>query len=85
MFEFRNDFNVAELESLTIEIWLAFTKPIIWMTFYRLEGPVKVYNYIHNFISSIFLRQEFVMMGDVNAYLLSKPFDNDAEDMKKYI
>ena len=32
MFEFRNDFNVAELESLTIEIRLPFTEPIILMT-----------------------------------------------------
>ena len=28
LFEFRNDFNVAELESLTIEVRLPFTKPI---------------------------------------------------------
>ena len=42
MFEFRNDFNVAELESLTIEIRFPFTKPIILITLYRPEGPVKV-------------------------------------------
>ena len=36
-FEFRNDFNMAELESLTIEIRLPFTKPIILMTLYRLD------------------------------------------------
>ena len=53
MFEFRNDFNVAELESLTIEIRLPFTKPIILMTLYRPEGPVKVYNNILNLISNI--------------------------------
>ena len=52
-FEFRNDFNVAELESLTIEIRLPFTKPIILMTLYRPEGPVKVHNNIHNLVSNI--------------------------------
>ena len=83
MFEFRNDFNVAELESLTIEIRLPFTKPIILMTLYRPEGPVKVYNNIHNLISNIlFEDKEFIMMGNVNANFLSKPLDNDAKHMK---
>ena len=68
MFEFRNDFNVAELESLTIEIRLPFTKPIILMTFYKPEGPVKVYNNIHNLISNIlFEDKKFIMIDDVNA------------------
>ena len=85
IFEFRNDFNVAELESLTIEIRLAFTKPIILMTLYRPEGPVKVHNNIHNLISNIlFEDKEFIMMGDVNANFLSKPLDNDVKH-EKYI
>ena len=83
MFEFRNDFNVAELGSLTIEIRLPFTKPIILMTLCRPEGPVKVYNNILNLISNIlFEDKEFIMMGDVNANVLSKPLDNDAKHMK---
>ena len=41
MFEFRNDFNAAESESLTIEIRLLFTKPIILMKFYRPEVSSK--------------------------------------------
>ena len=66
MFEFRNGFNVAELESLTIETRLRFTEPIILMTFYRQEDPVKVYNDIHNLISNIlFEDKELIMMGDV--------------------
>ena len=82
MFEFRKDFNVAELESLTIEIRLPLTKPIIFITFYRPEGPVKVYSDIHNLISDIlFEDKEFIMMGDVNANLLSKPLDNDAQNI----
>ena len=53
------------------------------MTFYRPEGPVKVYNDIHNLISNIlFENKEFIMMGDVNANLLSKPLENDAKHMK---
>ena len=72
MFESRNDFNGAELESLTIEIRLPFTKPIILMTLYGPEGPVKVCNNIHNLISDIlFEDKEFIMMGDVNANLLT--------------
>ena len=56
MFDFRNDFNVAELESLTIEIRLPFTKPIILMTFYRPVGPVEVYNDIQNLVSNILFK-----------------------------
>ena len=83
MFEFRNDFNVAELESLTIEIRLPFTKPIILMTLYRPESPVKVYNDINNPILNILFEDKvFIMMGDVNAILLSKPLHNDAKHMK---
>ena len=64
MFDVRNDFNVAELESLTIEIRLPFTKPIILMTFYRPVGPVEVYNDIHNLVSNIlFEDKEFIMVG----------------------
>ena len=83
MFELQNDFDVAELESLTIERRLLLTKPIILMTVYRPEGPVQVYNDIHNLISNIlFEDKEFIMMGDVNANLLSKPLDNDAKHME---
>ena len=80
----KNLFNVAELESSTIETrFIPFTKPIILMTFYRPGGPVKVYNDIHNLISNIlFEDKEFIMMGDENANLLSKPLDNDAKHMK---
>ena len=71
---------MAELESLTIEIRLRFTKPIILMTFF---GPVKVYNDSHNLILNIlFEDKEFIVMGDVNANLLSKPLDSDAQHMK---
>ena len=74
---------MAELESLIIEIRLPFIKPIILMTLYGPEGPVKVYNNIHNLISNIlFEDKEFIMMGDVNANFLSKPLDNDAKHMK---
>ena len=82
MFEFRNDFNVAELESLTIEMRLSFTKTIILMTLYRPEGPVKVYINIHNLISNILFEDKEFMMGDVIANFLSKPLDNDAKHMK---
>ena len=83
MFEFCNDFNVAELESSTIEIRLPFTKPIILMTLYRPEVQVTVYNNIHNLISNIlFENKEFIMMGHINANFLSKPLDNDAKHMK---
>ena len=83
MCEFRNDFNAAELESLTIEMRLPITKPIVLMTLNRPEGPVKVYNNIHNLISNIlFEDKEFTMMGDVNANFLSKPLDKDAKHMK---
>ena len=83
MLEFRNDFNMAEFKSLMIKIKLPFTKPIILMTFYRSEGSVKVYNDIHNLISNIlFEDKEFIMMGDVNANLLSKPLVNDTKHMK---
>ena len=78
-------FNVAELESLTIEIRLPFTKLLNLVMFYRPGGPVKVYNDIHNLISNIlFEDKEFIMMGDANPNLLSKPLDNDAKHMKQY-
>ena len=83
MFEFRRDFNMAELKSLTIEIRFPFTEPIILITFYRPEGPVKVDNQIHSLISNmLFEDKEFIMMGDVNVSLLRKPIDNDAKHMK---
>ena len=83
MFELRKDFNMAELKSLTIEIRLPFTEPIILITFYRPEGPVNVDNQIHNLISNmLFEEKEFIMMDDVNVSLLTKPIDNDAKHMK---
>ena len=81
MFELRKDFNMAELKSLTIEIRLPFTEPIILITFYRPEGPVKVDNQIHNLISNM-LFEEFIMMDVVNVSLLRKPIDNDTKHMK---
>ena len=77
------ELEIGLLESLTIEIRLPFTKPIILMTLYRPEGPVKVYNNILNLISNIlFEDKEFIMMGDVNANVNSKSLDNDAKHMK---
>ena len=53
------------------------------MTFYRPVGPVEVYNDIHNLVSNIlFEDKEFIMMGDVNSNLLSKPLHNNAKHME---
>ena len=76
-FTSRDEFNIIGLETLSVEIKLPFTKPIILSTIYRPEATVEVCECINKFVDKIISEdKEFILMGDMNCNMLAKPLDN---------
>ena len=60
-----------------MEIKLPFTKPIILTTIHRPEATVEIFECINRFVDKIISEdKEFVLMGDMNCNILSKPLNN---------
>ena len=71
-FTLREDLKDLDLKTITVELNLPFTKPIVLTTLYRPEGPIEVFNRIESMVSNIVGNNiEFILMGDLNCDLLS--------------
>ena len=71
-FTLCEDLKDLDLETITVELNLPFTKPIVLTTLYRPEGPIEVFNRIESMVSNIVGNNiEFILIGDLNCDLLS--------------
>ena len=83
-FTSRDEFNIMGLETLSVEIKLLFTKPIILSTIYRPEATVEIFECINRFVDKIISEdKEFILMGDMNCNMLAKPLDNTTKHIKR--
>ena len=81
----RDEFNVICQETLSVEIKLPFTKPIILTTIYRPEATVEIFECINRFVDKIIISEdkEFILMDDMNRNMLGKPLDNTTKQIKR--
>ena len=83
-FTYRDEFNVIGLETLSVEIKLPFTRPIILTTIYRLEATVEIFECINRFVDKIISEdKEFILMGDMNCNMLAKPLDKTTKHIER--
>ena len=85
-YKFRNDIIVLETEVLPVDIEISNGKSISVVTWYRSEGPVKMFDHIETLISRVDSEnKECIIIGDTNCNLLSEFPDNSTKHLTKLL
>ena len=68
-FSVRNDWIVADLENLCIDVRKLHSKPLIIVNWYwPPSSPVRLCSHLENFIGKLYLTKfDFLLLGDMNA------------------